>query len=353
MTSGIALARSYYEEAVAPLLYARWPRLPHAAARLGSGSDVLGLDDELSRDHDWGLRLTLLVDGDKVDDVSDYLEEVLPETYQGLPTRFATSWEPKVRQRVQVATAEAFANSRLGVDVSGEMRSVDWLCLTGQGVLEVTAGPVFFDDLGTLTGLRQKLAWYPDDVWCHVVAAGWMRLGDTLPDLGRTGHRGDDLGNRIIGARMAGAAMHLAFLISRRWPPYAKWVGTMFTQLPVAADLMPLLNAASGSESWTQRQEALAEALAVLYRAQRAAGLPTAEGIPTEPNTARPMILGVRGAVVDTLLNAVSDPQLRAVPAGTGSLEQWLQDHVRVLMDAPRRVQIARYYLSSVAQPSA
>lgn len=352
MTSGIALARSYYEDVVAPVLYGRWPRLPHAAARLGSGSDVLGLDDELSRDHDWGLRLTLLVEGDQVDIVSDHLEEALPDTYQGLPTRFATSWEPEIRQRVQVATAEAFAASRLGLDVAGAMTSVDWLCLTGQAVLEVTAGPVFFDDLGTLTALRRKLAWYPDDVWCHVVAAGWTRLGDTLPNLGRTGHRGDDLGNRVICGRMAGAAMHLAFLISRRWPPYAKWVGTMFSRLPIAAHLQPLLAAALGSECRTQRQDAFVEALATLYRAQRAAGLPTAEGLPTEPHIARP-ILGVRGAVVDSLSDAVTDPQLRALPAGTGSLEQWLQDDARVCMDAPRRVRIARSYLSILTQPPA
>lgn len=91
---------------------------------------------------------------------------------------------------------------------------------------------------------------------------------------------------------------------------------------------------------------------AILYRAQRDAGLPAAEGLPTEPHIARP-IFGVRAAVVDPLLDAITDPQLRAVPAGTGSLEQWLQDHVRILMDAPRRVDIARSYLSIVAPPSA
>jgi hypothetical protein len=151
---------------------------------------------------------------------------------------------------------------------------------------------------------------------------------------------------------MVGAAMHLAFLVSRRWPPYAKWVGTMFHQLPVAGDLLPPLTAASGSESWTRRQDALVEALAILYRAQRAAGLPTAEGLPTEPHIARP-ILGVRAAVVEPLLNAVTDPRLRGVPAGTGSLEQWLRDHARGPMDASRRVRIARSYLSVVARPSA
>jgi hypothetical protein len=75
---------------------ARWPRIPHAAARLGIGSGVLGLDDERSRHHDWGLRPTLLVEDDKVDDVSSYLEECLPDDCKGLPTRFAATWDPKI-----------------------------------------------------------------------------------------------------------------------------------------------------------------------------------------------------------------------------------------------------------------
>ena len=42
--TGIELARAYYEQVVAPLLLSRWLDLPHSGARLGSGSDVLGLD---------------------------------------------------------------------------------------------------------------------------------------------------------------------------------------------------------------------------------------------------------------------------------------------------------------------
>jgi hypothetical protein len=348
MTDGITLARGYYQDVVAPLLRARWAGLPHAAARLGSGSDVLGLDDETSRDHDWGLRLTLLVDGDQVDEVSGYLEKCLPDAYAGRPTRFATTWDPQVRQRAEVATAGAFVAGRLGLDASGTMTSLDWLCLTGQALLEVTAGEVFADDLGTLTRMRRKLAWYPDDVWCYVVAADWIRLGEDLPLLGRAGHRGDDLGSRVICGRMVNTAMHLAFLLSRRWPPYPKWMGTLLNRLPVARDLRPLLTAALTAERWTERQEAVARALAVLHQAQRTARLPTAEGIPTEPFFDRPF-LGIRAAVPDLLRQAISDPLVRALPPGVGSVEQWV-DNVRVLTDAPHRVRTARSHLTAIAQ---
>jgi hypothetical protein len=57
---GAELARMFHTEAVGPLLARKLPWLRYAAGRLGSGSDVLGLDDATSRDHDWGCRLTPL-----------------------------------------------------------------------------------------------------------------------------------------------------------------------------------------------------------------------------------------------------------------------------------------------------
>ena len=71
---GIALSRAYFLEVVRPALAARFPGLPYSAGRLGAGSEVLGLDDAVSRDHDWGLRLSVFVPADRVHQVDRELE---------------------------------------------------------------------------------------------------------------------------------------------------------------------------------------------------------------------------------------------------------------------------------------
>jgi hypothetical protein len=332
--SGTELSRAYFEQVVEPLVRGRWPGMPCAAARLGTGSEVLGLDDAMSRDHDWGLRLDLLVPADAVAEVEAHLTETLPVSLAGHPTRFATTWDPVVRHRVQVQTARELAVSRLGVDPTAGLTVDDWLSLTGQAVLEVTGGEVFADDAAELAGIRRRLEWYPDDLWRHLVATDWARLAQELPFVGRTGDRGDDLGSRVVSARLVGIAMHLGHLLERRWPPYAKWLGTSFARLPrVGAVGDPLLRAV-GAGTWREREAGLVEALRRLSRVQADAGLPTVDD-PVEPFWDRPY-QGVRDATVTLLADSIRDPDVRSLPRGVGSAEQW-SDNVDVLVDASLR----------------
>ena len=87
---------------------------------------------------------------------------------------------------------------------------------------------MFTDRTRTLAAVRTLLAWYPPDVERYVLAAGWQRLCQLLPMVGRTAEAGDELGSRLLSAGLAGDLLWLAFALSRRWTPYAKWRGTAF-----------------------------------------------------------------------------------------------------------------------------
>lgn len=207
--TGIPLSRAFFDDVVAPLLSASLPRLRFGAGRLGTGSDVLGFDDDVSRDHDWGLRLSLFVPADAVGDVSALLDDDLPDTFRGLPTRFAFTGESPVRHHVEVTSVREFAVARLGFDPRDGIDVHDWLSVSGQAALEVTAGAVFADPTGELGAVRRALAWYPDDLWRYVLASDWERIAQELPLMARAAEVGDDIGSRIIAARLSQIAMHL------------------------------------------------------------------------------------------------------------------------------------------------
>lgn len=90
---GLELGRRFYAEAVRPLLDACFPDLPHAAAHLGTGSDVLGFDTELSTDHDWGPSALLFLreaDFPAADAIRETMARGLPRRFYGYPTLRST-----------------------------------------------------------------------------------------------------------------------------------------------------------------------------------------------------------------------------------------------------------------------
>lgn len=339
--TGVDLARAYHQDVVAPLLQRSFPGMAYAVGRLGSGSDVLGLDDVMSRDHDWGLRLTLLVPDDAVGHVDELLNRDLPADFRGHPTRFATTWAPQVRSQVEVDTAVGFARSRLGLDACVPLDLPGWLSLSGQAVLEVTAGPIFGDGLGEISAIRDRLTWYPHDLWLYAISSDWSRLGEELPFLGRTAERGDVLGSALITAALVRTAMHLGFLLERHWAPYSKWFGTMFAELPIAADLAPLLDQTLAAQDWRDRERHLAQALELLGTRQGAVGVPTREPV-VEAFYDRPYC-GVQ-MLAEHVLTAVTDPQVRALPIGVGTAEQW-SDNVKVVANSDHRTAAVRQWL--------
>ena len=331
---GLALARAYFLEVVKPVLAERFPELAYSAGRVGAGSDVLGLDDAVSRDHDWGLRLNLFVPVTAVADVDRELERRLPRTFRGLPSRFALTGQTERRHQVEVRSVPDFLHTHLGFDPRAGASAHDWLSLSGQAALEVVAGPLFAETSDELGAARRALEWYPDDIWRYVLACDWVRIGQELPLMGRAADVGDDAGSRIIAARLVHTVMHLAFMLERRWPPYAKWFGTLFQTLGCAGEVGQAVDAALRANDVAGRQRGISTALESLLQQQNALGLTTTTRA-TIPFWDRPYI-HPDPEIVAELLAGIVDQSVRGLPRGRGSVDQ-RTDNVDVLVDVQAR----------------
>jgi hypothetical protein len=200
---------------------------------------------------------------------------------------------------------------------------------------------VFTDRTRTLAAVRTLLAWYPPDVERYVLAAGWQRLCQLLPMVGRTAEAGDELGSRLLSAGLAGDLLRLAFALSRRWAPYPKWRGTVFRSLPVAARLAPLLDTANAAPGWRERENALAAACEELLDLQRERGQP-APAFAVIPFFDRPYRT-VDQAVPQGLLAGITDPDVARLPPMVGAIEQWV-DSTDVLSSPGRRAALQSAY---------
>ena len=313
---GADLAQAFYEEVVRPAL----GRTAHAAALLGTGSDVLGFDTARSTDHGWGPRMHVFVDEEDVADVASRVDEALPQTYRGWPTRYGWDAVP-LQHHVVVRPLGAWLKDHLGIDPLDGMRTVDWLVLPQQKVLEVTAGRVFHDPRGELAHVRSLLAWYPDDVWLWLLASQWRRLDQEEPFVGRTAEVGDELGSRILAARLARDLMRLGLLLDRRYAPYSKWLGSAFARLEMAATIGPPLERMLLAATFLEREAALVEAFQAVALRHNAAGV--TRPVPPEVSAfhGRPFRVIGSHRFVDACLERVQDPWLRSLPL-VGAIDQ-------------------------------
>ena len=98
-----------------------------------------------------------------------------------------------VSHHVEIASLDDWLRDGLGFNPSEGVPLRDWLSTPQEILLELTAGAVFYDDLGELAAMRKALAWYPDQVWLWLLACQWRRIHQEEPFVGRTAEVGDDL----------------------------------------------------------------------------------------------------------------------------------------------------------------
>jgi Domain of unknown function (DUF4037) len=334
--SGLNLASLYYAEAVRPLLDAEFPGLAHSAALIGWGSEVLGFDTTRSTDHNWGPRLQIFLGGDAAEQattVTRMLAARLPAEFRGYPTAFPASGaecEPP-RHWVTVAGLRSWMIGVLGFDPAPEIELLDWLSAPTQVLAEVTGGEVFHDGLadsdsgaGGLTAVRAALAWYPHEIWLHVLACQWQRISQEEAFPGRCAEAGDDLGSAVVTARLVRDLMRLVLLMQRRYPPYSKWLGTAFAQTAAADELQPVLMAALSAANWPDRERHLSAAYEAAARLHNDITVtPPVDPAVRPTYYDRPYQVPEAGRFVRALRDQISDERVRELPL-IGAVDQFI-----------------------------
>lgn len=272
---GLDLSRAYYHEIIEGILKKYYPSLKHTACFIGYGSDVIGYDNEMSRDHMWGPRLVLFLSEEDIalkDELSKCFSENLPYEFKGFSTNFSAPDikdhgvrhlklidSGQVNHMIEIWTIYDYMKDYLNIDVYKSLSTEDWLTVHEHRLLAITSGDVFHDDLG-LKAIRDKLSYYPEDIRWYITSSLWHGISEEEAFIGRCGDMEDDLGSRIITARIVQNIMRICFCIERKYAPYSKWFGTAFKRLSIYPEIGMLLDEALSSDDWEDRQSKICNA---------------------------------------------------------------------------------------------
>lgn len=336
---GLELSEAFYLEAARPILDAHFPGLPHSAALIGWGSEVLGYDDAQSTDHSWGPRFYLfLAEADRaqyVKPVQRALAENLPREFRGYPTSFGQPDEIGVRlaqqsdtgtveHAIDCETVRSFFGWYLGCDPHAALTTVDWLTFSEHKLLGVTGGKVFHDGLNELEAVRRKFDYYPDEVWTFLLARQWGKLSENEAFVGRCGATGDELGSSVLAAGQVRILMGLCFLIERRYAPYGKWFGRAFRELRAAAEMMPALEATLGATVWKEREAHLSAAYEAAARMHNALGITRPVSEKVSDYNGRGYLVIHADAVMSAIRDTISSPDIFKLKHHVGSVNQFV-----------------------------
>lgn len=334
---GLQLCEQFYKEVVKALIETEFHGLKYSAGLIDYGSEVLGFDTERSTDHHWGPRVLLFLSSKNIGkkkQISDYLSKNLPPTFRGYSTHFgnpdgigvqllsvAKAGQP-INHRVEIYTIESFFKEYLLIDTNDDLTASDWLTLSEQKLRTIRSGKIFYDQLG-LKAVQKKLHYYPNDVWLYMLASEWLKVSQEEPFVGRTGDVSDELGSKIIAARLVQSIMKLCFLMEKEYAPYSKWFGTAFSRLKCAKKLTPILDKVFAAKNWKEREKDLSQAYTVIAQIHNDLKLTKPLATKVSSFHDRPYLVIHGDVFANELKKKIKDPAVKKISADIGSVNQF------------------------------
>ncbi len=205
----------------------------------GQGSECLGFDDEISRDHDFEPGFCLfLPDENKVDRRTAFLME---RAYAKLPKEFDGAKRSLVSpvggsRRGVMRTADFFEKT-VGKG-NGVLSKYEWLNIPESCLLEAVNGEIFEDNYGEITEIRRRLSFYPDDIARKKLASALIICGQAGQyNFSRCISHGERAAAQLAVFEFVNAALRVIFLLNKKYRPFYKWSFRALSGLPQLSEL--------------------------------------------------------------------------------------------------------------------
>ena len=278
--NGLELSRTYFRNTAEPMLKRDFPDVfPRLAAGLaGNGSECFGYDDEISRDHDWGVDFyiwTCESDSGLIAALHNWKLKLLDDH----PPDFRRE-RSEYGARIGVITCGDFYYSLIGCRDTPKTTD-EWVRAPEENYALAVNGDVFIDGPGEFTKTRSGLlGYYPEDIRRKKIAAKCMGLAQTGQyNHERTAKRRDWVTLRGVLSRFTDGALAMVFLLNKVYRPYYKWAFRAASGLPVlgaeTAQLLLKISELGGldGESFDVRQRYIDELCALFSFELKAQGL--------------------------------------------------------------------------------
>ena len=234
--NGLELSRAFYEQYGAPMLREQFPEAEKliAVGLIGSGSECLGFDDEISRDHDFEPGFCLLLPDESVLDRRTAF--LLERAYAKLPREFMgfrrSAVAPVGGARHGVLRTADFFREKVGAP-DGVLTVDQWLKLPQQSLLEATGGEIFRDDLGEVSAIRAALSVMPEDVRRKRLSGHLLLMAQAGQyNYLRCLQHGESAAGQLAVNEFVKSCIEVVFLLNRAYAPYYKWSFRALRRLP-------------------------------------------------------------------------------------------------------------------------
>lgn len=262
---GLELSRRYFESWGRPMaarLEQEFTALKgqFCAGLVGQGSECLGFDDEISRDHDFGPAFCLWLPRKLYEEYGEVCRrayEDLPREFEGFPARRETD---NAKGRVGVLSIEDFFFGLIG-RTTVPITNMDWMWIPESRLSQAASGAVFLDEPGIFSAFYETLqGFYPEDVRRKKIAARAAAMAQSGQyNYSRLSQRGEWTAAFLSLEEFIKTTCSMVHLLNRRYTPYYKWMHKSLKELPVLSQVYELLDQLTmpfdSRSAWQNAQE--------------------------------------------------------------------------------------------------